>query len=208
MDKESRKEFETLFVKKMKVFYKENKNIKITKNKISFVDIKNKEIGYLFLQYIHKGKSYILHGGVVGGEVCHFIKEADPPYKSNLIADGYCLSFLSSNEKMKEFSDAIGGEQSQVPGETIDTFTDRIVDRITIYQVPRIMNCISGLPGLMYDVMKYPDEYNYPLIAFVYAAMKQGLSLNAPLVQEALQRRSMRGNKNFDNDFSQKWLSK
>jgi hypothetical protein len=207
MDKQERKEFDALFVEKLRVIYKENKNIKITKNIISFLDVKKNKIARLYLQYVVKAQAYSLLGAVFGGEVCQFTHEAQPPYNSNLINNEYCCGFHSANERYNEFSDTIIGKQCKLPTENINEFTDRIIERIIKNHIPRIMNCISGLTGLMQDVMRYPSDYNYPLIVFVYAAMKQGLAFDSPLVQEAMKRQDMIGDRKFDCEFAQKWLT-
>ena len=208
MDKELRTEFESLFLAKLRAFCATTAHVKARKNVLTFLDEDKNAVAEIALDHIGKAGGYALTGVVFGGAPCSFVHDATPPYRNNIPfhVKKPCLFYLSQNEKRKEFSDVTGGIQSCRKKEDMDAFCDRMFERIQRYQIPRIMNCLHGLPGLFEDIARYPDEYNHPFILTVYAAERQGLFFDSEFIQTALKSRKICGNKAFDTEFARKML--
>ena len=199
-------DFEKQLKEELTILLSSYKNINISSNEIE-IKIKktknNSAQGFIALDYLVNAKGYALVMSVDSPEFQNFIKEVNPPYKSNLLTE-HTLAMTSSGEKNKTFSPTIGGAVAlpRTP-DKIEETCQWICERITSIYLPRLFHLINFESELIQDILENPDHYSYPFPLILYAVRKNNLSIN-DVDEHLLFSKKISKNKSYDRSLVEK----
>ncbi|MCA8235617.1 hypothetical protein [Burkholderia cenocepacia] len=194
-------ELKKIFEKRLQNVLKENIDeigVKVSRAEI-VVDRDGMGNGRIGFRFLRNANGYILSAAADSPSLQDFYASRSPPYKPN-IPTGLVMAMNTSMETVKSFSPNVGGA-IDLPRdeEEIESACRWICEKVTSIYLPRVINVVEVNSGLVRDVMQNPNYYSYPFLTIVFAAKKNGISLNG-LDTDYLLGKKVSGNKSFDGE--------
>ena len=186
-------------------------NIKCLKKEISIKKTKHNEAsGRIGFRFLNNACGYTLNTGAYSPELITFFYEVNPPYSSKL-PEGIVYAMNTSMEgSFKSFAPNFGGTVDLPRNEEErKKACEWIYTKVRDIYLPRAINLIELKPETVKDIILFPDYYAYPFLTILYLIKKHNMSLSDKDMELVFSKRKrILGNKSFDKQLLERYLSK
>ena len=207
---ELRKLFETELHNYLKANLVCASNIKCLKKEISIKKTKDNEAsGHIGFRFLNNARGYNLYTAAYSPELITFFYEVNPPYRSNL-PEGIVYAMNTSMEgSFKSFAPNFGGTVDLPRNEEErEKACEWIYTKVRDIYLPRAINLIELKPETVNDIILFPNYYAYPFLIILYLIKKHNMSLSDKDMELVFSKRKrIIGNKSFDKQLLEKYLS-
>ena len=207
---ELRKLFETELHNYLKANLVCASNIKCLKKEISIKKTKDNEAsGYICFDFLNNARGYCLCTSIDSPELIDFFNKVNPPYSSKL-PEGIVYAMNTSMESgFKSFAPNFGGTVDLPRNEEErKKACEWIYTKVRDIYLPRAINLIELKPETVNDIILFPNYYAYPFLIILYLIKKHNMSLSDKDMELVFSKRKrIIGNKSFDKQLLEKYLS-
>ena len=207
---ELRKLFETELHNYLKATLVCASNIKCLKKEISIKKTKHNEAsGRIGFRFLNNACGYTLNTAAYSPELITFFYEVNPPYSSKL-PEGIVYAMNTSMEgSFKSFAPNFGGTVDLPRNEEErKKACEWIYTKVRDIYLPRAINLIELKPETVNDIILFPNYYAYPFLIILYLIKKHNMSLSDKDMESVFSKRKrIIGNKSFDKQLLEKYLS-
>ena len=186
-------------------------NIKCLKKEISIKKTKDNEAsGHIGFRFLNNARGYNLYTAAYSPELITFFYEVNPPYSSKL-PEGIVYAMNTSMEGgFKSFAPNFGGTVDLPRNEEErKKACEWIYTKVRDIYLPRAINLIELKPETVKDIILFPNYYAYPFLIILYLIKKHNISLSDKDMELVFSKRKrILGNKSFDKQLLERYLSK
>ena len=169
----------------------------------------NEASGYICFDFLNNARGYCLCTSVDSPELIDFFNKVNPPYRSNK-PEGVVYAMNTSMEgSFKSFAPNFGGTVDLPRNEEErKKACEWIYTKVRDIYLPRAINLIELKPETVNDIILFPNYYAYPFLIILYLIKKHNMSLSDKDMESVFSKRKrIIGNKSFDKQLLEKYLS-